>query len=58
MKKQRFMEASYLTCPVCGNKTPISRCKGRRREYGHIKDMYCWYCKEERKFVEHAEYLD
>lgn len=57
MRKQRFMDLSTLTCKECNGKMIIPRNHGDRRARGHIKDMWCPYCKAERKFVELAEYV-
>ena len=52
MRKRSNMYTEYLTCPECGNKFPIMRCKGQMRSKGHQKDMWCPFCKQEVKFVE------
>lgn len=52
MKKQRFMDLSMLICPECGKSFPIMRNHGQRRERGHVKDIWCPYCKADRKFKE------
>ena len=52
MKKNRFMDKSTFICPVCGNTFPLMRSHGYHRGKGHIKDLWCVYCKSERKFLE------
>lgn len=52
MRKQRFMDMSTLICPECGNTFPIMRNHGQHRERGHVKDVWCPFCKAERKFRE------
>lgn len=52
MKKQRFMDLSIFVCPTCGKTFPIMRNHGQHRERGHIKDIWCTYCKSEQKFLE------
>ncbi len=52
MRKQRFMDLSMLICPECGGTFPIMRNHGSHRERGHIKDIWCPYCKADRKFEE------
>ena len=52
MKKQRFMDLSTFVCPCCNKTFPIMRSHGKQRERGHIKDIWCPFCKEERKFME------
>ena len=52
MRKQRYMDLSMFICPECGNTFPIMRNHGHHRERGHIKDIWCPYCKEDRKFRE------
>ena len=40
-------------CTRCGHKgIPISRQDNKMREPGHLKKLYCMYCKQE---VNHAE---
>ena len=52
MRKQRFMDLSMFICSECGNTFPIMRNHGQHRERGHVKDIWCPYCKAERKFME------
>lgn len=52
MRKQYHMELSMFVCPHCGNTFPLMRYHGKRREKGHIKDIWCPYCKDNRKFLE------
>lgn len=48
---------SNFKCPVCGNMIPLPRTKAKPRERGHIKDLYCPWCKEVRKTKEYqADY--
>lgn len=44
---------SRFFCTQCGREgLPIQRKRGQEREAGHLKKLYCIYCKEE---VNHAE---
>lgn len=52
MRKQRYMDLSMMICPECGKAFPIMRNHGQRRKSGHIKDLWCPYCKEDQKFLE------
>jgi len=52
MRKRTNMFTSYLTCNKCGKQFPIMRSKGYKREKGHIKDLWCPFCKTESKFKE------
>lgn len=36
---------SYLICPTCGKRFPIPRRPHHSRERGHIKTVWCPYCK-------------
>lgn len=52
---------SDMYCTKCGNKNiPIGRRVGQYREAGHLKSLYCVYCKSEHNMVEirpfHSEY--
>ena len=48
--------ASHFYCTQCGNEgIPVQRKKGQERETGHLKRLYCIYCKEEVNHVEIKE---
>lgn len=52
MRKQRFMDLSMFICSECGKTIPLMRNHGQHRERGHVKDIWCPYCKTDRKFME------
>ena len=41
-----------LVCPQCGNITTIQRKINRTKKVGHIKDLYCFVCREVTKQFE------
>ncbi|AAY53029.1 ribosome associated inhibitor A; zinc finger domain [Listeria phage A511] len=41
-----------LLCPECGEKVSIFRRSAKQKKDGHIKHMYCPYCKKTQGFVE------
>lgn len=44
---------SDFYCCICGEKNiPVYRTKGREREAGHLKKLYCRNCKKEQNCVE------
>lgn len=43
---------SKLVCPECKNIFPIPRMINSNREKGHIKTMWCPFCKNIRDMVE------
>lgn len=46
-------EISQFFCTKCGHSTiPIQRHNGGYREPGHLKNLYCPYCREEHNCVE------
>lgn len=45
-------EISNFICPECRNKFPLPRQKSKRRSKGHIKDLYCPFCKKVVKTME------
>lgn len=45
-------EISNFICPECGNSFPLPRAKSMRRERGHIKDLWCPFCKKKVKTIE------
>ena len=50
--RRDWYNISTFVCPDCGTEMPIPRWLGRRREKGHIKDLYCPKCKKIQKFKE------
>ena len=51
MRINKF-EISQFICPECSGAFPLPRQKSWRREKGHIKDLWCPYCKKVVKTVE------
>ncbi len=50
------LTVSNMYCTQCGKKNiPIPRKKGQEREPGHLKQMYCIYCKKKQNMVEIKE---
>ena len=50
------MFQSQFFCTQCGNEgLPLMRPKGKIREAGHLKKLYCVHCKQE---VNHVEIRD
>lgn len=39
------MATSWLVCEECGGAVPIQRQPGRFRKRGHVKTMWCPWCK-------------
>ena len=64
MARNNISLTSEFYCAKCGTKgIPIPRKKGAEREAGHLKRLYCLYCKQEWNHVEcksfsHYEYED
>ena len=53
---KRKGKVSNFYCTSCGQKgMPIVRQKGKEREDGHLKKLYCIYCMKERNMVEVKE---
>lgn len=50
--KQVPYKSTELVCLKCGNVMTILRKALKQKKVGHIKDMYCPYCKEQVKFFE------
>lgn len=52
MCKMNYM-ASRFFCTSCGKEgLTVYRNKGQKRADGHLKNMYCIYCKSEHNFAE------
>ena len=45
-------EISNFLCPDCGNMFPLPRAKATRRCKGHVKDLWCPFCKKTVKTIE------
>lgn len=56
MKKRKVITNYTINdfyCTQCGNKgIPLARGLYLQREAGHLKKLYCAYCKKEVNFVE------
>ena len=45
-------EISTFLCPECGGAFPLPRPKSMRRGKGHVKDLWCPFCKKTVKTIE------
>lgn len=52
MKRNAKYVVDKLICPECGNAMYVPRAHGRRRSDGHIKDLWCPFCKKIQKMTE------
>ena len=55
MNKNKY-SISRFECPDCGSNMFVPRQKSRKRKNGHVKDLYCPNCKEEKKMIEEKDY--
>ena len=60
MKTAKRYTISYFHCPICNLQMTVPRKKSRKREKGHIKDLYCVNCgkvvkMQENKIITLAE---
>ena len=56
MKKQKQYSLSNFFCTECGHKgIDIMRPSSQQREPGHLKKLYCIYCRKEVNHVEVRE---
>lgn len=46
------MVISFMQCQACLGKTPIQRKRGRTRKRGHVKTMWCPWCKKVTPHIE------
>lgn len=37
---------SWMECPACHQVTPIQRKRGKTKRRGHVKTMWCPFCKK------------
>lgn len=48
MKDRRNYVISYFMCTNCGHETiPLPRLANNKKHWGHLKKMYCPFCKQE-----------
>lgn len=53
MRDARLQRLSDFYCTYCGHRSyPILRRVGKEREPGHLKNLFCLYCNQERNMVE------
>lgn len=53
MARNQEVTTSEFYCTNCGKKgIPIARKTGKQREAGHLKHLYCIYCKKDWNFAE------
>lgn len=51
--RNRKINISDFYCTQCGHKTlPIPRKDGQGRELGHLKNLYCPFCRKKQNCVE------
>ena len=55
MRMKKAVMRKYLRCSECDAVMPIYRRKSSNRPNGHIKDLWCYKCKNETKHVEFRE---
>ncbi len=48
----RNYSISYFICSECGNIFPLPRRENKKRNKGHIKDLYCIHCNKVVKTTE------
>lgn len=49
---KRHCTKTRLICPICGNIQTIFRQSNKCREFGHIKTIWCFKCKEKTNHIE------
>lgn len=52
MRKRNDAEIAFYQCSECKKILSIPRQRGRRREAGHLKTMWCPFCNDGREFFE------
>lgn len=56
MTSLRYFTESSFYCTRCGSKgIPVRRSKGKKREPGHLKKLFCLTCQDEVNHVEVQE---
>lgn len=54
MTKKGSLAKSIVVCPDCNKPYTVYRThrKGRNYKEGHVKDLWCFFCKAEKKFIQ------
>ena len=56
MKAHKYFISQFF-CTECGREgIPLPRPESKKRESGHLKTLYCSFCKKETNFVEVREH--
>lgn len=50
--RENNYEISKFICHECGGEFPLPRQKAKRRNKGHVKDLWCPYCQKTVKTTE------
>lgn len=55
----RGYRISEFYCSSCGSMTPLPRLRGQQREKYHVKDLWCFKCRDttahtEKRFCDHV----
>ena len=50
-KSRNPPQVRLFQCPSCGRFVPATKMKSRT-VIGHIKTMYCFFCREEQDFIQ------
>ena len=53
MKWQKNVTERRFKCPVCKTIQVAYKSSAHRTAEGHIKTMWCYWCKAERQFVQY-----
>lgn len=57
MAKIKKIHISDMYCTSCGKKgIPVARTMGQTREAGHLKKLYCIFCKKDTNHAEVRQY--
>lgn len=57
MPRYDHFTISQFYCTCCGRQgIPISRRMSRQREGGHLKKLYCVYCKKDTNHLEYRSF--
>jgi hypothetical protein len=55
--RKREVILSKFYCTQCGKEgIPLARSKGKQREPGHLKNLWCPHCRQTNNFVEIKPY--
>ena len=55
--RRKPMSERIFECPDCKTKMIAYKQSNRKTKEGHVKDLWCYKCKDFKKFIQLSQYL-